>query len=198
MTRHADPGASWRLKLTGPRRTLRESDGKERVMSRKQPSISSFAAGVFGAVLLASVHVTGQSGAVSLAGVWKVSEVTMTGPAAGTVKPQADLTIISAHYYSRIYVEQPRPELSNPAAATADELRAAWGPFVGEAGTYELTGDHELTMRPIVAKNPAAMAPGAFVVYSWTLTGDTLIVTPKRNQNGPVANPPTIKLVKIE
>jgi len=167
-------------------------------MSRTQPSISSFAAGVLGVVLLASISATGQSGTSSLTGVWKVSEVTMTGPAAGTVRPQADLTIISARHYTRIYVEQPRPELSNPAAATADELRAVWDPFMGEAGTYELTGDHELTMRPIVAKNPAAMAPGAFVVYTWSRTGDTLTVTARRNQNGPIANPATIKLFKVE
>lgn len=167
-------------------------------MSRSKSSVTVLGIGMLAALLFTGDRVAGQPAKPSLAGVWKVSEVTMTGPAAGTVKPQADLTIISAHYYSRIYVEQPRPELSNPAAATADELRAAWGPFVGEAGTYELTGDHELTMRPIVAKNPAAMAPGAFVVYTWTLTGDTLTVTAKSNQNGPIANPATIKLVKVE
>ena len=47
--------------------------------------------------------------------------------------------------------------------ATADELRAAWGPFVGEAGTYEVTTGNVITMRPIAAKNPAAMVPGAFI-----------------------------------
>ena len=161
-------------------------------------SVNVFAIGVLAATLLTGASVAGRSATASLSGVWKVSEVTMTGPAAGVVKPQADLAIISAHYYTRIYVEQPRPMLPNPATATADELRAAWGPFAGEAGTYELTGDNEMTMHPIVAKNPANMAPGAFVVYTWTLTDNTLTVTPKRNQSGPIANPPTIKLVKVE
>ena len=82
--------------------------------------------------------------------------------------------------------------------ASADELRAAWGPFAGEAGTYEVTTDNVITMRPLVAKNPAAMAPGAFVTYSYKLDGDTLWVTQQRNQNGPFANPVTIKVVRVE
>jgi hypothetical protein len=166
-------------------------------MTCNHSSVNVFAIGVL-AAMLTGAGIADRSGTASLSGVWKVSEVTMTGPGAGVVKPQADLAIISAHYYARIYVEQPRPMLSNPATATADELRAVWGPFAGEAGAYEFTGDNELTMHPIVAKNPANMASGAFVVYTWTLAGDTLTLTPKRNQHGPVANPPTIKLVKVE
>jgi hypothetical protein len=81
--------------------------------------------------------------------------------------------------------------------ASADELRAAWGPFVGEAGTYEVTGNL-ITMRPIVAKSPAAMVPGAFTTWTFELTGDTLVVTAKGNQNGPVADPVTVKAVRVE
>ena len=42
---------------------------------------------------------------------------------------------------------------------------------------YEVTAGNLITMRPIVAKNPATMAPGAFVTYSYKLAGDTLWVT---------------------
>jgi hypothetical protein len=82
--------------------------------------------------------------------------------------------------------------------ASADELRAAWGPFVGEAGTYEVTSDNQITMRPIAAKNPAAMGPGAFITYSYKLDGNTMWVTQQRNQNGPFANPVTVKVVRVE
>ena len=44
----------------------------------------------------------------------------------------------------------------------------------------------------------AAMTAGAFVVYTWSVAGNQLTVSPLRTQNGPVANPPTIKLVKVE
>jgi hypothetical protein len=44
--------------------------------------------------------------------------------------------------------------LADPAAASADELRAVWGPFVGEAGTFDLSGN-VVTMQALVAKNPS-------------------------------------------
>jgi hypothetical protein len=42
------------------------------------------------------------------------------------------------------------------------------------------------------------MGPGVFIVYSYKLDGDILRVTQQRNQNGPFANPATIKLVRVE
>jgi hypothetical protein len=138
----------------------------------------------------------------SIQGVWQAVEITTTGPGARTItirEPRANLTIITARHYSRIedQAEKPRSVLADPAKASADELRAVWGPFVGEAGTYELTGDL-ITMRPIVSKNPAVMGPGVFLAYSLRRDGDTMWVTQQRNQNGPFANPFTIKLLRIE
>lgn len=153
-------------------------------------------------VLLASQDAAGQAKRASIQGVWQVVEVTMTGPGAGTIaipEPRPNLTILTATHYSQIHddAEHPRPVLMDPTKASADELRAAWGPFAGDSGTYEVTGD-VITMRPIVAKNPASMAAGAFVSYSFTLDGDTLSVTQQRNQNGPFANPVTFKAVRLE
>ena len=54
-----------------------------------------------------------------------------------------------------------------------DELRAVWGPFVGEAGTYEVSGN-TVTMHPQASKGPAAMASGAFIVNTYKLDGETL------------------------
>ena len=55
-----------------------------------------------------------------------------------------------------------------------------------------------LTTHPVVAKNPAAMAAGAYSVYRCKVDGNTLTLTTLRNQNGPVANPTTIKLARVE
>ena len=93
--------------------------------------------------------------------------------------------------------KEPRPTPADIAKASADELRAVWGPFVGEAGTYEISSGNVITMRPIVAKNPAAMKPGAFTTWSYRLEGNTLWVTAKANQNGPV-DPVTVKAVRVE
>jgi hypothetical protein len=137
----------------------------------------------------------------SIQGVWQVVEVTMPGPTPTTIaipEPRPNLAIITATHYSRVQVEaEKRPVIADVANATADQLRAAWGPFAAEAGTYEIAG-HTITMRPIAAKNPAAMMPGAFTTWSFTLTGNTLLVTAERNQNGPVANPVTVKAVRVE
>ena len=153
------------------------------------------------AALLSGTDVAGQSRGGSLEGVWQTVEVTLTGPGARTItipEPRPNLMIVTARHYSRVEVqaEGPRPIPADLTKASADELRAVWGPFVGEAGTYEVTGN-VMTMRPIAAKNPAAMVPGAFITYSYKLEGDTIWVTQQRNQNGPFAHPATIKSVRV-
>jgi hypothetical protein len=158
---------------------------------------------LFGVALLTGAAVAGQSKRGSLEGVWQAVEVNLTGPGARTItipEPRPNLTIVTAKHYSRVEVHapNPRPIPADVAKASADELRAVWGPFVGEAGTYEVTGGNVITMRPIAAKNPAAMVPGAFITYTFKRDGDTMWVTQQRNQNGPFANPATIKVVRVE
>ena len=122
------------------------------------------------------------------------------GPHDHDPRSRPNLTIITARHYSRVKIdaEAPRPILADVTKASADELRAVWGPFVGEAGTYEVTTGNLITMRPIAAKNPAVMGPGVFITYTYKLDGDTIWVTQQRNQHGPFANPVTIKAVRIE
>jgi hypothetical protein len=152
--------------------------------------------------LLVSHAIAGQAKSPSIQGVWQAVEVTMSGPAARTItipEPRPNLTVITARHYSRVQVEAEgaRPALPDVAKANADELRAAWGPFYAEAGTYEVSGDR-ITLRPVAAKNPAAMARGAFTTWSYRLDGNTLWVTADGNQNGPIANPVTVKSVRVE
>ena len=138
----------------------------------------------------------------SIQGVWHVVEAAITGPGARTIAfaERPNLTIITAKHYSRVEVQAdgPRPILADVAKASADELRAAWGPFVSEAGTYEVVPGGLVTMRPIASKNPAVMGPGVFITYSYKLDGDTLSLTQQRNQSGPFANPFSLKLVRVE
>jgi hypothetical protein len=154
---------------------------------------------LLGVGLLTSGDVAAQS--TSIQGVWQVVEVTLGGPSARTIEisePRPNLTIITARHYSRIQVEaETRPVLADVSKANADELRAAWGPFSGEAGTYTIERNL-ITMRPIVAKNPAAMAPKSFSTWSYKLEADTLWVTAQTNQDGPVVHPVTIKAVRLE
>ena len=156
-----------------------------------------------GVALLTGGDVAGESKRESLQGVWQTVEVTLTGPGARTItipEPRPNLMIVTARHYSRVEVhaEGPRPIPADVAKASADELRAVWGPFVGEAGTYEVTDGNVITMKPLAAKNPAVMVPGSSITYSFKRDGDTIWVTQQRNQTGPFANPFTIKAVRIE
>ena len=152
--------------------------------------------------VLASRNVSGQGKPTSVRGAWQVIQVTMTGPAARTISvpdPRPNLAVFTAKHYSHLQVtsEGPRPIPADMAKATADELRAVWGPFSGEAGTYEV-GDNTMTLRPIVAKNPAVMTSGAFTTYAIKLQGDTLWIIEQRTHRGPIANPVTLKAVRVE
>jgi hypothetical protein len=157
---------------------------------------------VLSVALVSSQGMAGQSTRQSIQGVWRVVEATITGPSARTIAftERPNLTIITARHYSRVEVQADglRPILTDVAKASADELRAVWGPFVGEAGTYEVTPGNVITMRPIASKNPAVMGPGIFITYAYKLDGDTLSLTQQRNQNGPFANPFTLKLARVE
>ena len=100
--------------------------------------------------LVASQGMAAQSTRSSIQGVWRVVEATTTGAGARTI-PFGDrptLTIFTAKHYSRVEVQAdgPRPILADVAKASADELRAVWGPFVSEAGTYEATPDGVITI----------------------------------------------------
>jgi hypothetical protein len=73
-----------------------------------------------------------------------------------------------------------------------------WGPFVAEAGTFEMSGSDVITMRATVAKNPAAMRDGASSVYTYRRQGDTLTLTEVRTPAGPSAQPVTVTLTRVE
>lgn len=158
-----------------------------------------------GALIVAMV--AGRSAAPSAAepnaavqGVWRTLEVVVPGAAGGTFKPDATLAIFHGRHYSRVEVhaERPRPLLADPATASADLLRAVWGPFVAEAGTFELSGSDVITMRATVAKNPAAMRDGASSVYRYRREDDRLMLTELHTPAGPSAQPITVTLGRVE
>ena len=153
-------------------------------------------------VLLTSVGTKAQSKGDSIQGVWRIVEAAVSGPSARTISfgERPNLTIITAKHYSRVEVQAdgPRPVVADVAKATADELRAVWGPFVAETGTYEVAPGGLVTMRPVASKNPAVMGPGVFITYAYKVDGKTLSLTQERNQSGPFPNPFTLKLVRVE
>jgi hypothetical protein len=150
------------------------------------------------AVLIPSAFVRGEAPSGRLEGVWQAVEVTHGAPAV-TIKPGPNLTIISGRFYSRVDVQThgPRPVLTNPLTATAEELRQVWGPVVAEAGSFELRDDL-IILRPSISKNPTAMAPDVSIIYAYNLDGEILTLTAQHDLHGPVTNTLIVKLVRVK
>jgi len=75
-----------------------------------------------------------------------------------------------------------------------------WQPFSATAGTYELRAK-ELTIRPIVAKNPGFMEPGSFTTFELTVENDTSIWVRATNADAgpiPLTSANRVRLVRLE
>jgi hypothetical protein len=109
----------------------------------------------------------------------------------------AGIFIFSAKHYSMMAASTERPEINDLSKATADEVRALYGPMVGNAGAYEISRN-EVTIRPVVAKIPLVMKPGAYEVYEFKIEGNTLTLTQRRNVRGPVERGTVWTLTRVE
>lgn len=127
-------------------------------------------------VTLAVVASTASAADSPLVGTWQ-SEPGQAGAA---------LYIFTPKYYSMMRALSDRPDIADTNSATADELRATWGPLVANSGAYDVSGDL-ITIHPIVAKIPVVMQPGANEVYRFRIAGKTLTLTQVRNARGVAA-----------
>jgi hypothetical protein len=112
-----------------------------------------------------------------LEGVWQVMDV--------GGQSTAGVYIFTGKHYSMMFATTDRPQIDDAGKATADELRAMWGPMATNAGTYDVSGNL-VTIRQIVAKIPVVMKPGANEVYAFRVEGNTLSLslTQQRNARG--------------
>ena len=133
------------------------------------------------AIMIAWSAALGAQGAArqSVEGVWRVTEIVVTGADAATVSnPQPSLFIFAKSHYSMMYVSDTRPRaLYKGENPTTEEKLAAFDSFIANTGTYEVAGS-TLTIHPIVARNPNYMA-GGFDKYQFRLERNTLSLTEK-------------------
>ena len=140
-------------------------------------------------VLLPTQTRTAHAAGNPLQGAWQVMDA--SGKSAG-------LYIFTATHYSMMVASTERPDIADLSKATADEVRALYAPMTGNAGTYEIDGN-AVTIRPIVAKIPIVMKPGANEVYGFRIEDNTLFLTQQRNARGVVVqNGKTTRLVRVE
>ena len=169
-------------------------------MRTRSIAVASFSALILALASLITVTPAAQEQNSPFQGVWRTLEVVVPGNPPRTFRPEATLVIFHSRHYGRVEVhtEQPRQPLVDPSTASADQLRAVWGPFVGEAGTFEVRANDLIAMQATVAKNPSAMRKGAVSVFTYRRDGNTLTLTQVRTPAGPNANPVTITLTRVE
>ena len=131
------------------------------------------------AATLAPVVGEGQP-AGTLVGVWRVAEIASPQGATNT-SPQPTLYIFTARHYSHVSVTSsaPRPHYTGPAVTDAQRVQM-WQPFSATAGTYELKGS-QLTLRPMVAKNPGFMGADSFMTLELTWDGNDVWIRPTQS-----------------
>jgi Lipocalin-like domain len=124
-----------------------------------------------------------------LVGVWQLDSGTSA---------QAGLYLFTPTHYSMVLAATDRPDVADTNKATADELRAIWGPLLANAGTYDISGDL-ITIHPAVAKFPVVMKAGANEVYRFHIEGKTLTLQQVRNARGvTVAQAAMLKFIRVE
>jgi hypothetical protein len=164
-------------------------------------------------VVVASVIPTAGQSNLPIQGVWRAVEMTITESpdsrldpfaafAAGThTRLQPGLMIFTGRHYSRTTdtaaESRPTTPYKIPGKPTVEELQAEWGPFVANAGTYEVVGT-TLTLHAIVAKNPRAQSANNITRLTLKLDGNYLWLTPVENEAGKIPNPVTSKFVRVE
>ncbi len=145
-----------------------------------------------------SVSVAAQS---NIRGVWQLTEITMTGKYAMTMKvTQPSVYIFTKTHYSKIYIgsDKPRPVLDDYTKATGEQLLSIFVDGIdANAGTYEVKAG-KLTTHTIVAKSPSDMKEGTWTSYSIKISGNTITLTPESSNTGPSKKPVTFKLRRVE
>jgi Lipocalin-like domain len=131
-------------------------------------------------VVLCTTIVSAQSSTKkSIEGVWKVTEIVVTGEDAVNVpSPQPGLIIFTEKHYSVMWIpgNQPRT-LFKGESPTNEEKIAAYDSFVANAGSYEVTGE-TLTLHPVVSRSPNFMAGGS-AKNQFRIEGTTLCLLQK-------------------
>ena len=144
---------------------------------------------ILAAVLLVGVFSTAPAADSPLAGVWQLDEA------------QSGLVgyyIFTPTHYSMMAATKDRADIVDTNKATADELRAMWGPMLANTGTYEISGDL-MTIHPVAAKFPVVMKPGGGEVYRFHIEGKTLTLQQVRNARGVEMQSAVVrKFVRVE
>ncbi len=144
---------------------------------------------ILAALLLVGLLTPALAADSPLVGVWQLDEA-QSG--------LAGLYFFTPTHYSMMAATKDRADIVDTNKATADELRAMWGPMLANTGTYEISGDL-MTIHPVAAKFPVVMKPGGNEVYRFHIEGKTLTLQQVRNARGVEMQSAVVrKFVRVE
>lgn len=128
-------------------------------------------------------------------GVWKLVEITVTGPQAQTISvTEPGYMIVTDKYASFTGAMAPRQEL--PEEPTDAQLAAAYKAFTADIVKYEIK-ENSLTAETLIDLNPNTKQ-GYISTMDFNIEGNDLTITPKEEQGVPVENPYTLKFTRID
>jgi hypothetical protein len=166
--------------------------------------VTRAAALALAAVISLAAEPAAAQSASALEGVWKVTNVEVTGANPLSVKnPRPSLYIFARGHYSNVSETStgPRtaaPQAADPANPTDAEKLAKyqeWSQFGAQAGTYEVKGS-TLVRHPMVAKNVGALTP-ADQPAEFKLSGNTLVLVSK-SPTGQPAREQRLTLMRVK
>lgn len=130
----------------------------------------------------------------SIQGVWRAVEQTINDRTLKDGSLGVGFHIYTGRHFAAIRESGVPPRPSAPVEnASAAQLMAAYGPFVTQFGTYEVSGDL-ITETVLVAKNPENA--GNSSTRRFRIEGNTLIIEPVERRPG--ARSITLKFVRVE
>lgn len=134
----------------------------------------------------------------SIEGVWRVVEQTINGRTLRGDQLGLGYHIWTKGFYCAVRESDvpPRPNITDTDTASAEQLRAVWGPFVAQIGTYQLSADGLTSSTTLVAKNPSNMGTARVGRGRVRVEGGTLITEPANPNRG--GRKITLKMVRVE
>jgi hypothetical protein len=155
------------------------------------PGMRTLLAAMIAIVVLGGTAAGPSAQTASLKGTWEIVEtISVQGQHDAASHPS--LYIFTDKYYSIQWVTGPRA-VPEGRAMTEQETFAAWRLLIAHAGTYDVKGS-QLSMQPIVAKNPGVMASnGGHSTAEIRFDGSSTVYITATDPTGA-----TIKLHRVE
>jgi hypothetical protein len=146
---------------------------------------------------LMSLTPIGFASAQEVAGAWRLEEI-KSGVKTSRFA-NANMYLFTKGHFSIIRVEgdKPRSTESWTSMTPGQVVDTYVKQFSASGGTYELKGG-VLTMRTTIAKNPNIMTRGDWISYAVEFSGDKMTLTAATTNEGPVEQPQTMTLVRVD